>query len=163
MSALTRVQGVWVRAILFRELDEVSPRGRQQVDTSPSPDLPRPWRAHSSTTFQSSRASLSSAQTRCFFIDGRARPDEHDGQKSARPAIDDPVTADARRPEAFEFAPQRLSDVGSVAESVDHRPDLPALVRMGGSDDGCGVAAQRYFARRADGLRPRGFGPKTSS
>ena len=112
---------------------------------------------------QSSRASLLSAETRCFFIDGGARSDEHDGQETARPAIDDPVTADACRPEAFEFAPQWLSNVGSVAERVDHRPNLPALVRMSASDDGCSVTAQRYFARRADRFVPRGVGPKATS
>lgn len=108
-------------------------------------------------------APLAAAESRRFFINGRARPDEHDGQKTARPAINDPVTTDPRGPEASEFAPQRLPDVGSFAESVDHRPDLPALVWMGAADDGCGVKAERYFARRADRFVPRGFSPKTSS
>ena len=110
-----------------------------------------------------SGASPPATESRRFFVYRRARPDEHDGQQTAGPAINDPVTTDPCRPEALKFAPERLSDVGSVAESVDHRPDLPALVRMGASDDGCGVAAQRDFARRADDLVPRGVGPKTSS
>ena len=71
--------------------------------------------------------------------------------------------ADARGPEAFEFAPQWLSNVGSVAKSIDHRPNLPALVRMGAAEDGRGVKAERYFARRADRFVPRRLCPKTSS
>lgn len=116
-----------------------------------------------STVIEWSRASLAAAESRCFFVNARARPDEHYGQKTARPAINDPVATDPRGPEAFEFAPQRLSNVVSVAKSVDHRSNLPALVRMGVADDGCGVKAERYFARRADRFVPRGFCPKASS
>ena len=112
---------------------------------------------------QASRASLPAAESRRSVVNGRARPDEHHRQETARPAINDPVTTDPSGPEAFQFAPQWLSDVGSVAERVDHRPNLPALVRMGASDDGCGVTAERYVARRTGRLVPRGFCPKTSS
>ena len=121
------------------------------------------WARPRSTVTEWSRASLAAAESSRFFINGRARPDEHYGQETARPAINDPVATDPRGPEAFEFAPQRLSNVGSVAKSVDHRPNLPALVRMGAADDGCRVKAERYFARRADRFVPRGFCPKTSS
>ena len=110
-----------------------------------------------------SRTSLAAAESRRFFVNGRARPDEHRGQETARPAINDPVATKPRGPEAFEFAPQRLSNVGSVAKSVDHRPNLQALVGMGAADDGCGVKAQRYLARRANRFVPRAFCPKTSS
>ncbi len=110
-----------------------------------------------------SRASLATAESRRFFVNGRSRPDKHYDQETARPAIYDPVATDPRGPEAFEFAPQRLSNVGSVAKSVDHRANLPALVRMGAAEDGCGVKAERYFARRAGRFVPRGFCPKTSS
>src|SRR2546426_1182818 len=50
--------------------------------------------------------------------------------------------------------PQRLPYVGPVAESVDHRTNLASLVRMGASDDGRGLEAERYFARRADRFIP---------
>ena len=110
-----------------------------------------------------SRASLAAAESRRFFVNGRARPDEHYGQETGRPTIDDPVATDPRGPEAFEFTPQRLSDVRSLAERVDHRSNLPALVRMGASDDGRGLKAERYFARRADRFVPRALCPKTSS
>ncbi len=68
-----------------------------------------------------------------------------------------------RGPEAFELTPQRLSHIGSVAESVDDRPDLWPLVRMGASDEGRGLEAERYFARRADRFFPGSLCPKTSS
>jgi len=61
--------------------------------------------------------------------------------------IDDAVATDARGPEAVEITSQRLTDVGSVAESIDHRPDLAPLLRVSASDDGRGLEAERYFAR----------------
>jgi hypothetical protein len=110
-----------------------------------------------------SGALFAAAESRRFFGNGRARPAEHYGQVTTRPAINDPVATDPRGPEAFEFAPHGLPNVGSVTKSVDHRANLPALVRTGAADDGCGVKAERYFARRADRFGPRGVCAKTSS
>ena len=73
------------------------------------------------------------------------------------------MTADPRGPKAFELTPEWLSDVGSIAEGIDHRPDLALLLWMGASDDGRGVAAERYLARGADRFFPRGLCPNTSS
>jgi hypothetical protein len=73
------------------------------------------------------------------------------------------VATDPRGPETFEFTPQGLSHMGSVAECVNHRPDLAPLVRMGASDDSRGLEAERYFARGADRVFPGRLWPKTSS
>ena len=100
---------------------------------------------------------------RRFFVDGRARPDQHNIKAAARPPINDPLAADSRRPKALELTPKRLSYVGSIAERIDHRPDLAPLVRMGTSQRGRGVEAEGYFARRADRLFTSSFCPKTFS
>ena len=100
---------------------------------------------------------------RRFFVDGRARPDQHNIKAAARPPINDPLAADSRRPKALELTPKRLSYVGSIAERIDHRPDLAPLVGVGASHSGRGLEAEDYFARRGDRLFPTSLGPKTSS
>ncbi len=71
------------------------------------------------------------------------------------------MTTNARGPQAFELTPQRLADLGSLAERVHGRADLPALIRVSTADDGRGLEAEVYFARGGRVLP--GFRPKTSS
>lgn len=111
--------------------------------------------------FRLSRA-IAPAESSRLFVNGRARSYEHHDQESTRPSIDHAVTTDACGPESFEFAPQRFSNLVLLAKRVDHRSDLPTLVRMCASDGRGRIKAQRYLARRADRFVPRCC-PKTSS
>ena len=73
------------------------------------------------------------------------------------------LTADPRGPKAVKLTPKGLSYLGSIAERIDHCPDLAPLVGVSAAHCGRGLEAEDYFARRGDRFFRTSLGPKTSS